>query len=243
MIPIKTIAKELLLGLLDLLYPNEGCIVCNNRIVEDDSCFCSRCLGGIPFIGDSHCKLCGKASKEEICSDCQYDKRYFDQGFSVVEYKGAVPELIYKFKYKGQRWLSESLGKMMAQKVDVSLNIDAIIPVPLHTRKLKERGFNQAELLAREISDRINKPMLKEGLLRVRDTKTQNTLSLSQRKANLIGAFHMNEKIDVQGLEILLVDDIFTTGSTINQCSKALKESGAKKVYFVTFASGTQENN
>lgn len=223
---------------LDLLFPPKtSCIVCNASIKS--GYLCDRCKASLEIINGKRCRICGKPLKEgEICSDCLKTPHYFKQNVSPFEYEGIVKELIAKFKYFNERHLASFFADYMADAVkNMGWNIEVIVPVPLHRIRLDERGYNQSELLARELSYRLNIFMSK-ALRRVKNTTTQTALHREERMENVKGAFKVTYKDTIEGKNVLLVDDVLTTGATLDECAKALKENGAKEVYVVTIATG-----
>jgi len=145
-------------------------------------------------------------------------------------------EAIHRLKYSNSQDLAAPLGEMMVSYwQDVHLPADVIVPVPLHARRLRERGYNQATLLARELGKGVGLPVLENALIRVRDTSPQVDLSAEERKENVRGAFHCPDD-RLAGKNVLLVDDVYTTGATLEACSSALKQRGVRNVWALTLA-------
>ena len=145
-------------------------------------------------------------------------------------------EAIHRLKYSNSQDLAAPLGEMMVSYwQDVHLPADVIVPVPLHTRRLRERGYNQASLLARELGKGVGLPVLENALNRVRDTAPQVDLNTEERKENVHGAFHCPDD-RLAGKRVLLVDDVYTTGATLEACSLALKQRGVRTVWALTLA-------
>jgi competence protein ComFC len=145
-------------------------------------------------------------------------------------------EAIHRLKYSNSRDLAVPLGEMMILYwQDVRPPADVIVPVPLHTRRLRERGYNQAALLAMELGKGVGLPVLENALIRVRDTSPQVDLSAKERKENVRGAFHCPDD-RLAGRSVLLVDDVYTTGATLESCSLALKQQGVRTVWALTLA-------
>jgi len=167
--------------------------------------------------------------------------RAFDRAFSVCVYDGVVKNLIHEFKYKDKQYLGKPLSKLLISfikeyELPVSY-IDYLIPMPLHRTKLREREFNQAQILCREIGAAIDKPLLENNLFRYRATETQASLEPHQRFLNVRGSFAVTEKQSVRGRNILLIDDVLTTGATASEAAQALKDAGANIVFVLTLAS------
>jgi len=226
--------------LLSLLYPNV-CPFCGN-ILKEQGLICSKCEFLLPYIDEPRCKKCGKPllkEQQEYCWDCEHHKHYYDRGFSVWVHQPIVAQAIYQFKYHNRRIYSRLFAEQMVKSYYsfiIQWNIDLIVPIPISKKRKRKRGFNQAELLAQEISRITGIPYNAGGLKRKRETVPQKSLSVNARRENLHHAFAweggpLPEKI-------LLVDDIYTTGNTINMAAKILKKEGAKNVYFITISIG-----
>lgn len=241
--------RELMEDIWAILYPPDNrCIFCcsaDQKLIYPYQ-ICQRCWGSLPFIRPPQCDICGKPLQDEkqlICRDCVEHGRFFTKARAVFEYMPSVHEVIYRYKYKGQQELSRSLGLLMAYVFE-SIHwpaMDAIIPVPLHPAKLKQRGYNQSALLARQMGGSLGLPVLDNALRRCRDTKAQVTLDRQQRYANMVGAFIAEAPSLIEGKMLLLIDDILTTGATADACAKALMDAGAGAVYVFTLATGTRK--
>ena len=230
------VAAEAVLG---LLYPHT-CPFCG-RVTEEE--VCSFCAGRIKLIEGPRCMRCSKpvsSEKEEYCYDCLHTHHYYERGYSLWLHSGAVKESVYKFKYHNQRIYGRYYAKELAKYYKTSvrrLHIDVIIPIPLFKKKRKERGFNQAEILAREIGKYMELPVDTKYLSRVHSTNPQKKLDPKSRKRNLIGAFAVESSITPPAA-VLLIDDIYTTGNTIDSAARTLKKAGVQKVYFLTISIG-----
>ncbi len=199
------------------------------------------CEGPIPFISDHHCIKCSLPLRMiedgPICQECKNNFYFFDRAISVVKYEGDIKKLIYKFKYSSHTYLARIMGTMMADKLKIEyIEADLIIPVPLHKNKEKERGFNQAALLGKYIAKETDILLNTDTLVRVKNTKVMHNLNKKERQENVKDAFKVIDKRVIKKKNIILVDDIFTTGATVNTCSRLLIESGAKSVTVLTFA-------
>jgi ComF family protein len=169
---------------------------------------------------------------EGRCALCRSGLRGFDAAYSFGAYEGVLRELIHLYKYGKVRTLARPLSGLLAQALPRDEAFDAAVPVPLYWRRRLQRGFNQAELLARGLSRRTGIPVV-TSLGRVRPTPTQAGLSTSARRQNVARAFRAR---DVQGKRILLIDDVMTTGATAASCALALKQAGARRVALLTVA-------
>lgn len=210
---------------------------------------CQRCFSKIDFVGPPYCDKCGKLLVESfsqiqrpLCRECQTAKRYFYQARGVGLYENILRESIHLLKFKKKKCLHKPLGELMVnylkeQQRDLIRQIDFIVPVPLHRKRLKLRGFNQAELLAGYMGKQFNLPLNFE-LKRIRYTIPQMNLPREERLENIKEAFEVKNPDILVGKTLLLVDDIFTTGATVNECSQVLIKAGAKQVLVLTLARG-----
>ncbi len=186
---------------------------------------------------------CGKpvqSEEQEYCDDCAKHTLAFEQGRSVWLHTGVVPQAIYRFKFHNKRYYAGVFAQEIAEQYGDwmrAMRIEVIIPVPLHSSKRRNRGFNQAELLAKELSVRTGIPIETNAVVRVKKTRPQKRLDYQGRQRNLQGAFGVT-KIWKTKKTILLVDDIYTTGNTIHRLAKVLKKAGTQKVYFLTISIG-----
>jgi ComF family protein len=160
----------------------------------------------------------------------------FDQALSIGYFEGALREAIHQFKYRPCRSLGSPLGDWMSGNIQLPQGIDVIIPIPLHGSRLYERGFNQALLLADRIGNRFSIPVCYDNLVRTRPTRPQVELSGLDRVKNVAGAFSLVNPDTIKNTSIMLVDDVFTTGATVNECARILKAAGASHVAALTLA-------
>ncbi len=194
------------------------------------------------LIKEPWCMKCGKPIREETeeyCLACRTRKHLFTRGRSLYEYRGFAPS-IYRFKYEDRREYAEYYGKQIARFLGPEIRSwkpDVLIPVPLHERKLRDRGFNQAKLLACSMGKALKIPVSAEALMRVADTLPQKYLDPAERHKNLQNAFKIGIS-SVKSKKAVLVDDVYTTGSTIDACADILLTYGAADVYFITLATG-----
>jgi len=208
--------------------------------------WCESCQEQVQFIGEESCPKCGNPNWDGIgikCGRCCDTRLYYERLSSWVSFKGPIREAVHELKYRHNVGLGEKLAKNLVNLFE-SLNwdIDFIVPVPLGSKRFQERGYNQVMLLARPLAWDLDIPIKRKALTRIRETRSQVGLSREQRIANVQNAFTAKEH-DVNGKSFLLVDDVVTTGATINACAKALKEAGAKKVFALTLARAVQPNS
>lgn len=231
--------------MLDLLYP-PLCRWCQERLPRHDGRnVCDSCWNRMDFIQDPVCQICGHPleawqPENRRCARCPIGEIHFDRAVAVVRYSGVLRESIHWFKYRYKKALRESLGQLMLQGMRerlVAEPYDAILPVPLHWWKQRWREFNQAALLAQPLAHHRQVPLLDQALVRTKYTRPQSNLGAHQaRRKNIAGAFSVVQPIAVQGLSILLVDDLYTSGSTVNECARVLKAAGARRVDVLTLA-------
>jgi ComF family protein len=220
------------------------CHCCEKFLDEGQEGICSDCLSKINWIEPPFCSVCGtpflsKEVKGHSCGHCLTQKKYFRMARALGAYNGSLQEAIHRWKYQGKTTLTSFFGKWMAEGIshywDPHL-FDLLIPVPLYPRRLRERGFNQALLLVKDLSRRTGIPYRKRALRKRNPTVPQVNLSGVEREKEVRGSFHMIGKKEVEGKTILLVDDVYTTGATVNECSKVLMAGGAKRVDVLTLA-------
>jgi len=231
-------------SLFDILFP-EACRICGERVREQDGLpICRDCWEKLELITPPFCTICGMpfVSRDGIshpCSSCEKKPPRFKIARAVGKYTGPLREAIIEFKYKGRRSIAGKLGKMMADMVgrDPGFgDVELVIPVPLHRSRMRERGFNQSELLAREIGRELGIPVDTSSLIRAKRTTSQVGLGMEERRKNVAGAFEVLRSESIDGRSLLLVDDVMTTGATVNECSKALMKEGAKSVSVAVLA-------
>lgn len=186
---------------------------------------------------------CGKplaAEQQEYCSDCREKESFVEQGRSLWLHREPVPRALYRFKYHNRRSYGALFAREMAARYGswiASHNIDVILPVPLHPSRRRSRGFNQAEILAGELSELMDIPFRTDVLYRIKKTSPQKVLGPGERRSNLKGAFAVSAEWKACR-NVLLIDDIYTTGSTIERCAMMLKKAGAENVWFLTISIG-----
>lgn len=205
--------------------------------------FCQTCRGDIRFIEEPFCRICGKpfaksAGNSHLCGYCLSHTWHFERARGVMEYRGPIAAAVKAFKYNGDMAVLETFTFFMKLHCRHHRlpEPDLILPVPLHPERLRKRGFNQALLLSRKLfpaKKKIIDPFLLE---RCRRTTPQTGLSVVERRGNVRNAFRVRDPRKIQGKRIILVDDVFTTGATVNECARILKKNRASGVEVVTFA-------
>lgn len=192
------------------------------------------------------CMKCGKPVKnaeQEYCRDCLDARHEYDRGAALWVHKPPVNASVYQFKFHNQRSFGSFYAKEMAAEYGEALaawGIDIIIPVPLYPGKYKKRGYNQAAVLARELGKALDIPVEERMLKRIRETAPQKNLTPRKRRQNLNGAFSVEKRrrVFLKNRSVLLTDDIYTTGSTVDEAAKTLKKAGAEKVFYLAISIG-----
>jgi len=238
--------STLLKGLRNLIYPSY-CLSCKDKIktTPEQNLVCFECLDKIEKNLPPFCLKCGrhldaKAIQQNTCLSCCNENFYFDRAFSPCKYTSSIKQLIHEFKYNGKDYLGKPLGSLMntfIKNYSVPIeHLDFIIPVPLHKSRLREREFNQAEILSHQIAREFKKEILSEILVRNKPTQSQTELKIQDRQKNVDNSFWVNRPEFIKDANLLLIDDVLTTGATASQAAKTLKEAGAKIVLLMTLA-------
>ncbi len=225
-----------------LLYP-PACAICEEPVGHFDY-LCAACLAKAPRIKPPFCANCsepfdGAITETFSCANCAHRKLHFECAVAAYRSRGVVRKLVHDFKYGQQIHLrfplADWLGETLEDERLSGRRFDIVVPVPLHPTRRRERGFNQAELLAEIFCARANLKM-RPVLERIRYTTTQTAFDRAERMENLRDAFRLRKKMDVRGLRVLLIDDVLTTGSTLSECARVLKQAGAISVHAATAA-------
>lgn len=226
--------------LLEALYPSR-CPVCDKILRDRRRWTCPECSGAFHVIRKNYCLKCGKpvAEDTEYCEDCAGRKREFCQGRGVFLYNNQMKQSLLRYKYYGSReygwYYAEEICRYVGEQIK-RWAPDILVPVPLTRRKKRIRGFNQAEDLAEKLAQLLDIPAAGGLVVKKKETRSQKKLNAVERMGNLRDAFLVMES--VQGLKVLIIDDVYTTGSTVETLAKCLRESGATAVYFVTLCIG-----
>ncbi len=237
---IKQKIKILYRGVLQAVYPRH-CPVCDEIVRQRGEMICLECLDKLKILTPPWCMRCGKMVEdgEEYCRDCREREHAFERGRALYEYDSAA-QSIYRFKYAGRQEYADFYGEQIADYLGDfirQLRPDGFVPIPLHRRRKARRGYNQAQLLAEAVGRQMNIPVYSKLLVRGRNTVPQKKLNFQERQNNLKKAFNISEN-DVKLKTIIVIDDIYTTGSTIDEAARALKAAGAERVYYITLACG-----
>ncbi len=221
------------------------CRLCGRALVDpEEKIICARCLETVEIHRGPVCPVCGRfyhqtAASGQPCGQCQERTPEFSRHRSLGPYSGRLKEVILLFKYKSCEFLSRPLSAMVFRHFaggDLFEGLDYIVPVPLHRKREKQRGFNQAELLGCGLSDLSGLPLLTGVLIKIRNTPAQVSLEAAERETNLRKAFLVKKGEKIDGRKILLVDDVITTGSTLRECAARLRQAGAGEIRALTLA-------
>ena len=221
-------SKIYLAVLADLFYP-ERCVGCERR---SSDVLCRTCFETLPMVGSPVCGRCGlpTAFATFVCEECKNVDFGFESARAPLKYEGVGKKIVHALKYRGYKQVVERLAVPLMLETLGDGRFDAVVPVPLHRSRLRKRGFNQAELLARGVAGRM-KATVSDTLQVVRSTRDQVELSAAQRRANVAGAYVATQPLRGR---LLLVDDVFTTGATMSACAATLLRAGAKEVHAVS---------
>ncbi len=226
---------------LDFFFPR-FCLFCQTSLpAGEPGLACSACQAAIPYLPRPGCLCCGapfrsRQGGDRLCQACLRQPPPFDRARAAAFYDGLVLEAIHRFKYQRQLLYGKLLGEIMRQASDITAIVasaDLLLPVPLHPRRLQWRGFNQALLLAETFR---GKPVTREVLCRARPTLPQVGLSSQERLANVKGAFLVRQPHQVAGRNVVILDDVYTTGATVAECARVLRRAGAARIEIVTVA-------
>jgi ComF family protein len=218
---------------IDFMHRTGSCVVCGDYVSAAEG-LCQACRVQLPTPGGDRCRCCGAdlpgAGEVRLCGNCLRRGRWFSQVRSALRYTPPLTRLIPDLKYRDALHLAPILGRLLAESLPATAaaGIDCIIPMPLHPRRLRQRGYNQALEIARPVARILNQPLQARWLHRIRDTGPQSDLPENRRTANVRRAFRAGP--EVAGLRLALVDDVLTTGSTADEAARALRAAGAERV-------------
>ncbi|MFQ5671748.1 MAG: ComF family protein [Nitrospinales bacterium] len=242
----ETFLRDILDKLLDVLFPQK-CVYCEGEREDGGPFLCGLCREDLVWITRPFCDHCGRPAEigydfphqEFKCAVCRKDAPYFDRARSLGLYETVLKQLILLFKYGRQPGIVEEIEPLLqAYFAEEKGNCRdfLVVPAPLHVAKMKERGFDQSYLIAREVAKAADLPLDAGRLVRIKKTEPQAGMSKGDRLQNVRGAFRVTRPEELKGRNILLVDDVFTTGATVNEAARVLKKSGARRVFVFTLA-------
>lgn len=234
--------------LLDWIFPRR-CPICDEVMVQDKKRsvrICPDCYDRLPFVSEPNCNICGRALSGEtelICNNCKRQKFSFERGLVLLEYNEEIRKSVAAVKYKGRREYLEFYGEEAARRLGEeirAMGIDGIVPVPIHYRRKNKRGYNQAEIFADVLGKSLDIGVYPKALRRKRNTRAMKELGAAERRRNLSHAI-VPGSYPAKSRSLLLVDDIFTTGATMESCSRVLKAMGAERVFCLSLCAPKDE--
>lgn len=239
---------KLIRAFIDLIYPPK-CHVCGdflqaNGLGGASVFFCKECYQTFDPVKAPFCPICGvpcgsDPSENHLCEDCLRTRPEYERLFALYQYKGAVLDTIHGLKYGGKTHLSKSMGPLLAvfaRHCIPETKALLTMPVPIHPRRLRERGFNQSLLLARYVANELDTALDFLSLARIKYTPPQTGLDKNERQKNVRGAFQVISPGEIRDRSVLLVDDVATTGNTLNECARVLLKSGCHQVLCLVLA-------
>jgi ComF family protein len=232
--------------LINIIYPPK-CSICLNFLDDSETKIkgiCDECYSEFPALHHPFCSVCGvpftsKVEEDHLCEKCIRERPHYDELRSPYLYEDRIMDAIHLIKYSGKSYLAKSLGPLLESfaKDWVTITKDMLmIPVPLHKKRLKQRGFNQSALLVKSVSRILDIEADYFSLIRIKYTETQTGLNLEERRRNVKGAFEVSGRKNLNGKTVILVDDVATTGNTMNECASVLKKAGCDMVFGLTLA-------
>ena len=228
--------------IIEIFFPNQ-CLLCS-ELIGQEGAFCRSCWSKLQFITEPKCNICSHPfeyliAENLLCPKCLVQKPSYDKAIVVFRYNTVIKKVIADFKYRDTTYLSKKFAKILFDRYKNEIGAcDFIVAVPLHKKRLRKRKFNQAVILGRDLAKLSEKRFFYDLLLRIKNTTPQVELRKKQRQKNLKNAFRLNEKYssNIIGKKILLIDDVTTTGTTLENCAEILKKFGAAKVVTLTIA-------
>ncbi|HOE11684.1 MAG TPA: ComF family protein [bacterium] len=232
-------------AVLDLLYP-PVCPGCGADCSEESDPICSECWHRLIYLRGPFCRTCGHPTTEihgpALCDNCPVPQPAFDRCRSVVQYCEIMKRIIHAYKFGGRRCLAKPLSRLLfwgCQRYYAGERFDAIVPVPLHSARLREREFNQAAEMLLHLKEKAGFTVEESIVRRIRPTEPQSQMTGMERHTNVAGAFEIVDASKVRGRRFLIVDDVLTTGNTVSEVAQVLKNSGAQFVSVLTVARAT----
>ncbi len=237
---------------IELLFPRK-CVMCDTvlpqMVFEKDEgaigYLCDDCKKKYSPIKEPLCKKCGRALRQEekeYCSECTVRIREFSSGRAMFTYEGDMKKVMYRFKYSNMKWYAEFFEKVCVENLSgwiKDMDFDLVIPVPLHRKKYKKRGYNQADIIGRRIAERLDITYSDSVVERSAETAPQKFLGFEERKNNLKNAFNIrNDSVLLDCEKVLIVDDIFTTGATVDSIAELLKTDRDREIFFLCVCIG-----
>jgi competence protein ComFC len=226
--------KNIFTAFINFLFPSQ-CVVCKAPISFTDNCLCLSCLKNINYLS-TKCELCSGEIHNGYCTICSNKKWYVSRNLTLAEYTGTMKEVLHIYKFKGRKRLHKRLSELAySEIIGEDLDYDLLTTVPMSRAKKWKRGYNQSELIARDLAHKTGKGY-RSILVERHGSRSQKELRYKERFLNILDRFKIKNISAVKGKRILLVDDVITTGATINECARILKLNGAVEVYSLTVA-------
>ncbi len=236
------LVETVLPSALDLFYPPR-CPICEKILDPEDNGICKECFKELPFIQEPYCLRCGKpirSFEQELCSDCRLHHHLYDEGRAVFVYEKGVRSSINRLKFYNRReyipFYVSCLDRLLRRMMPV-WNAQCLVPIPMHPKKRAQRGFDQAQLLSKGLSGLSGIRLQTDLLIRDRYTASSRKLGRTNRRKNLRGVFSIRSGAQVPE-SVILIDDIYTTGATMDEASLALRRAGVKRIYFLCVCIG-----
>ncbi|MSS73436.1 MAG: ComF family protein [Candidatus Latescibacteria bacterium] len=234
------VLKTLGSALLDFVFP-PFCSLCREGLSDGERIVCEACWAKVALLSGPQCPRCGAPSTgDDRCPNCAGRDYRFSGACVLASFDEGAQALIHLLKYREKTSVGVRFGRMLGEavKADPRMSgVDRVLPVPLHRSRVRERGYNQSDLIARGVGEALGRPVEARALARTRATRTQTELSGKERAQNVSGAFIVRRPERVAGLRLLLVDDVFTTGATLDACAGVLLDAGAVEVFVAAVAS------
>lgn len=243
MLIYRVVFKRVFAYLIDLVYPN-NCLICHNFLAEENQYgpVCKACWDKIEHNKPPFCSRCGRhiVEAESLCKNCQKKEFGFSRSWGAANYSGIMRSLIHFFKFKNKTSLAIPFARLMADFFkDYNLarfKFDYLIAMPLHPTRLREREYNQSDILCKELTKMLGIKSLSDSLKRIRNTASQSALNEERRIKNIAGAFCVENPEELNNKNLLLIDDLLTTGATCSEAANILRKSGANQVFVLTLA-------
>ncbi len=233
------ILQQTLETAITFLYPAQ-CRVCEKQLgLESVPYMCETCWHDIPLIEPPWCEMCGIPNTEDVCNECATTPPPYGKLRTIAFYESALQQAVHLFKFEKRTSLAKPLAQLTIEHFPDDCDIaeyDFILPIPIHKKRLRERGFNQATLIANEIAKTTGIQVVTDALVRYRNTSPQSSLDREARQTNIVGAFELQKKEVVRNKRILVLDDVYTTGATVREAVKVLWDADPAEIDVLTLA-------
>jgi ComF family protein len=233
------------MNIANIIFPNR-CLGCGSMEIEQDREFCPSCWGELIFLKEPYCACCGLpfifddglySSNESLCDHCNKSLPAYDKARCLFVYSDVIKKPILSLKHYDNTQYAKTFAKLMARmQTDLCQAVDLIVPIPLHWKRLILRQYNQAALIAKHLGNILEKPVDYKSLIRFTNTKSQGHQSRKNRQTNVENAFQLKEQVVFKDKNILLIDDVMTTGSTLHEAAKVIKLAKPKGIYCLSIA-------